>query len=84
MLAGRMVAGNSMLRRCPECGGALVAKVPKAPAEEPEFDEELAPTEAEDAARARSEGPDYSHHAKDLMCVACGAVVPWVVKQPKP
>lgn len=72
-----------MLRRCPECGGPLAARVPAAPREEPEFDEALAPTEDEDAARARSEGPDYAHHAKDLVCAQCGAVVPWVVKERK-
>lgn len=73
-----------MLRHCPECGGSLVARVPKAPMEEPEYDEELAPTAPDDMARARSEGPDYAHLARDLVCVECGAVVPWVVKEPKP
>ena len=70
-----------MLRHCPECGGPLAARVPQQPAEEPEYDEALAPTLTEDAARARSEGADYAHHARDLVCAACGAVVPWVVKE---
>jgi endogenous inhibitor of DNA gyrase (YacG/DUF329 family) len=72
-----------MLRRCPECGGPLVARTPSAPREEPEFDERLAVTTVEDSARARSEGIDYSHAAKDLVCASCGAVVPWVEKNPK-
>lgn len=72
-----------MLSHCPECGGALVARVPKAPREEPEFDEMVTDTEPEDSARARSEGADYAHHAKDLVCASCGAVVPWVVKERK-
>jgi predicted RNA-binding Zn-ribbon protein involved in translation (DUF1610 family) len=72
-----------MLRRCPECGGPLVARTPTHPREEPEFDESLASTVDEDMARARSEGPDYGHHAKDLVCTSCGAVVPWVMKERK-
>lgn len=72
-----------MLRRCPECGGPLVARATSSPPEEPEFDEELAPTWEEDSGRARSEGADYAHHARDLICTRCGAVVPWVVKEPK-
>jgi hypothetical protein len=51
--------------------------------EEPEYDEDLAPTRIEDLGRARSEGVDYTHHAKDLVCAACGAVVPWALKEPK-
>jgi hypothetical protein len=70
-----------MLQHCPECGGPLVARVPRAPLEEPEYDEALSPTGEEDAARARSEGADYAHHARDLVCTACGAVVAWVVKE---
>jgi len=70
-----------MLRHCPECGGPLVGKAPLAPREEPEFDEQLAPTVMEDRARARSEGADYAHAARDLVCSQCGAVVPWVEKE---
>jgi hypothetical protein len=72
-----------MLRRCPECGGPLAARIPHQPAEEPEYDERLAPTLTEDVARARSEGPDYAHAAKDVVCTACGAVVPLVMKERK-
>lgn len=71
------------LRRCPECGGSLAARTSSAPREEPEFDERLSDTLAEDVARARSEGPDYGHAARDLVCTSCGAVVPWVVKERK-
>ena len=84
-VGGRRCSNPSTARccsRCPECGGPLAAKVPRAPEEEPEFDERLSPTLVEDQARARSEGPDYAHHAQDLVCAACGAVVPWVVKEP--
>ncbi|HEV8358955.1 MAG TPA: hypothetical protein VGR28_00725 [Candidatus Thermoplasmatota archaeon] len=72
-----------MLRRCPECGGPLAAKTTQAPREEPEFDERLSPTLTDDVSRARSEGADYAHSAKDLVCTSCGAVVPWVVKERK-
>ncbi|HEV8360248.1 MAG TPA: hypothetical protein VGR28_07335 [Candidatus Thermoplasmatota archaeon] len=72
-----------MLRNCPECGGPMVARVATRPAEEPEYDERLASTMTDDVSRARSEGPDYAHHAKDLVCTQCGAVVPWVVKERK-
>jgi uncharacterized protein YbaR (Trm112 family) len=73
-----------MLRACPECGGPLATKQTRAPREEPEFDERLSSTLTEDVARARSEGADYAHSAKDLVCTRCGAVVPWVVKERKP
>lgn len=71
-----------MLRHCPECGGPLAAAEVRAPREEPEFDERLAPTASEDAARARSEGADYAHFARDLVCGRCGAVVTWTDKDP--
>lgn len=71
-----------MLRHCPECGGPLAAAETRAPMEEPEFDERLAETATEDAARARSEGPDWSHKARDLVCGRCGAVVTWSEKDP--
>ncbi|MCA1812388.1 MAG: hypothetical protein LC624_00365 [Halobacteriales archaeon] len=72
-----------MLPHCPECGGPLVARTPRAPHEEPEFDERLAPSASEDISRARSEGQDDAHHARDLVCASCGAVRPEVVKHPK-
>lgn len=71
-----------MLRHCPECGGPLATAESRAPREEPEFDERIAATAEEDAARARSEGPDWAHRALDLVCATCGAVVTWTDKDP--